>query len=352
MTDQAEQRVLKPGDVPGPFYRSIIPEAKAERGRPPAHALAVAPEDSKYDLIDRPEPPPVPNGWYVVTGSDQLAVGEVYSFIAVERELVAYRGSGGDVHVMDAHCPHMGAHLGGGTVENDNLQCPYHGWKFSGEGTCVEVPYNDSRIPSKACVPSYPTIERNGLITFWFHRSKREPNFDVPELEECSLEGWSAPHVYETEFVASLQDMAENNVDYTHFQFVHGRDALDESTSQFTTEGPYSTVVERFEEDDLTFVRNTWGPGLALLRIPNLTTVMTSTTPIDRRHVRLYWHFYFPLEVESLADDIISGVVGEHGLGADQPIWKDKIYRDKPLLVKGDGPIMDFRRWYSQFYED
>jgi hypothetical protein len=52
-----------------------------------------------------------------------------------------------------------------------------------------------------------------------------------------------------------------------------------------------------------------------------------------------------------VADEIIDGVTGAHGLQADVPIWRDKIFRDRPLLVKGDGPVTEFRRWYGQFYE-
>ena len=28
------------------------------------------------------------------------------------------------------------------------------------------------------------------------------------------------------------------------------------------------------------------------------------------------------------------------------------IVLERPLLVKGDGNIVEFRRWYAQFYED
>jgi phenylpropionate dioxygenase-like ring-hydroxylating dioxygenase large terminal subunit len=193
--------------------------------------------------------------------------------------------------------------------------------------------------------------EQHGLVLFWFHAAGAAPGYQVPTFDEAHDPDWSEPHEYHGELVASLQDMAENNVDYTHFYFVHGRDALDESTSQFRTDGPFSTVVERFEEQDLTFTRYTYGPGIALIRIPNLATVLTTTTPIDRRHVRLLWHFYFPPGLEAVADDIIDGVVGPHGLGADEPIWRDKVFLERPLLVKGDGPITEFRRWYEQFYE-
>jgi phenylpropionate dioxygenase-like ring-hydroxylating dioxygenase large terminal subunit len=324
--------------------RSTTVSATARTERP-------APEAMGYQLVDRPEPPPVPNGWYAAASSQELGAGDVLSFVAVERELVAFRGDDGAAHVLDAHCPHMGAHLGGGTVEGDELQCPYHGWRFGGDGVCTQIPYSPGRIPARACVRSYPTHEQDGLVLFWYHAARAEPTYAVPTFAEAGDPGWVGPTEYRTEFVASLQDMAENNVDYTHFFYVHGRNALDESTSRFRTDGPFSTVVESFEDQGLTFTRFTYGPGVALLRIADLATVLTTTTPIDRRHVRLLWHFYFPRGVEPVADSIVEGVVGEHGLGADRPIWRDKVFRERPLLVKGDGPIMEFRRWYEQFYE-
>ena len=33
----------------------------------------------------------------------------------------------------------------------------------------------------------------------------------------------------------------------------------------------------------------------------------------------------------------------------DIPIFERKIYRDRPRLVGGDGPILDYRRWVAQF---
>ncbi len=312
---------------------------------------ARSPDDLPYEMVDRPEPPPVPNGWYAIAPSTAVGVGETASAIAVQRELVVFRGADGIVHTVDAHCPHMGAHLGGGQVEGDTLACPYHGWRFAGDGTCVEIPYSDAHIPSRACVSSYPTREQSGMILFWFHTGGAEPTYEVPGIEEIDDPAFTDAYVYEFELVASLQDMAENNVDYTHFHFVHRREALNDSTSKFTTDGPFSTVVERFDEDRLVFTRYTYGPGIALLRVPDMMTVLTATTPIDRRHVRLLWHFYLPVGLASVAEEIIGGVTGEFGVGADVPIWRDKIFRERPLLVKGDGPISEFRRWYAQFYE-
>jgi 3-ketosteroid 9alpha-monooxygenase subunit A len=55
--------------------------------------------------------------------------------------------------------------------------------------------------------------------------------------------------------------------------------------------------------------------------------------------------------MEPLAEEIVDGVTGAYGVQADVPIWRDKVFREKPVLVKGDGPLTEFRRWYSQFYE-
>ncbi len=330
--------------------RSAPPNTDRGLGRRDDGSM-LSPDNTPYELEPRPEPPPVPNGWYALAGSDDLVVGDVRPVIAAARELVMFRGHDGAAHVLDAHCPHMGAHLGGGEVQGDTLACPYHGWRFAGGGNCVEIPYSDARIPSRACVRSYPTREVCGMVLFWYHAGGAEPDYEVPSFDEVDDPAWTDAFLYTGELVASLQDMAENNVDYTHFHFVHGRAALDDSTSAFTTDGPFSTVVERFDSEGLVFTRYTYGPGVALLRVPGLMTVFTTTTPIDRRHVRLRWHFHLPIELADAAEGIMDGVTGEHGLGADLPIWRDKIFRERPLLVKGDGPIAEFRRWYSQFYE-
>jgi hypothetical protein len=36
----------------------------------------------------------------------------------------------------------------------------------------------------------------------------------------------------------------------------------------------------------------------------------------------------------------------------DIPIWEHKVYLASPTLCDGDGPIHQFRKWFSQFYAD
>ncbi len=120
MSVEPDSRPAEPlvaGETPAPLnsvWNTVIPRSRISMpDEVESLQDQVAPEDLGYQLIDRPEPPPVPNGWYAALALTELSPGAVSSFIAVERELVAFRTDDGDAHVIDAHCPHMGAHLGG-----------------------------------------------------------------------------------------------------------------------------------------------------------------------------------------------------------------------------------------------
>ena len=58
-----------------------------------------------------------------------------------------FRSEGGEVIILDAYCPHLGANLAvGGKVRGDCLECPFHGWVFDGHaGKCVSIPYSASK---------------------------------------------------------------------------------------------------------------------------------------------------------------------------------------------------------------
>src|SRR5260370_33766655 len=91
-----------------------------------------------------------PTGWFVVCFSDQIGPRATLPLQYFGAHLVAYRGEDGRVRVLDAHCAHMGAHLGvGGRVVGNTLACPFHGWRYCEDGACVEIPYAN-KIPPRA----------------------------------------------------------------------------------------------------------------------------------------------------------------------------------------------------------
>ena len=48
----------------------------------------------------------------------------------VGTKLIAIFHAQGQYYAIDDVCPHMGASLGGGYVENGVVTCPWHAWRF------------------------------------------------------------------------------------------------------------------------------------------------------------------------------------------------------------------------------
>ena len=91
--------------------------------------------------------PAYPNGWFRVAYADEIARGQLKGLHYFGQDLVAFRDEEGEAHVLDAHCPHLGAHLAvGGRVEGRGIRCPFHAWLWDGEGRCLDIPYA-KRIP-------------------------------------------------------------------------------------------------------------------------------------------------------------------------------------------------------------
>ena len=145
--------------------------------------------------------PAYPNGWTRVARSEELGPRGVLPLRYFGRDLVLFRAESGEPHVLDAHCPHLGAHLGvGGVVEGEGIRCPFHAWHWSGDGTCLEVPYA-KRTPRGARTRAWETCERNGFVFMWFHADDQPADETVPEIPECLkiwallvLDAWRRAH--------------------------------------------------------------------------------------------------------------------------------------------------------------
>jgi 3-ketosteroid 9alpha-monooxygenase subunit A len=104
----------------------------------------------------------------------------------------------------------------------------------------------------------------------------------------------------------------------------------------------------------------TWanGAGQKNTMLQGLTTVwlMVLYTPIEQDCGELRFAFTYPPaapgSVEELAfKDACERIAGETGVLADLPIWNNKIHRSRPILCDGDGPILQYRKWFQQFYD-
>ncbi|PYN41532.1 MAG: hypothetical protein DME00_31580, partial [Candidatus Rokuibacteriota bacterium] len=97
--------------------------------------------------------------------------------------LIAFRVTSGKIGLIQNHCPHRGASLFFGRNEEEGLRCVYHGWKYSCEGHCVDMPSEpeESNFKSKIRATAYPCVERNDII--WTYMGPRQTPPPLPDIE-------------------------------------------------------------------------------------------------------------------------------------------------------------------------
>ena len=320
-------------------------------------------------------PLPMPFGWYQLLYSSELSVGESQPLRYFGQDLVVFRTESGQVRVVDAYCPHMGAHLGygirghaggGSAVNGENIVCPFHGWQFDGQGYCQHIPYANKMPPAIArgeqVLKAWPVRELNQCILVWYHPESLEPLYEPELLPEAVLgnEEWGELKTFTWDIDTHMQEIAENAVDPPHFQFVHGTENIP-AADQMVFDGhkrygllktqnptPKGVIEGRIENWS-------WGPGLAVVRFSGIcdTLLMANLSPVELEKSHAKYAF-----IQKKADDnspmsrvgeaIIANICQQ--MEEDRIIWAHKRYYEKPLLCDGDGPFAKFRRWYAQFY--
>jgi 3-ketosteroid 9alpha-monooxygenase subunit A len=300
-----------------------------------------------------------PNGWFQVAYSDELPSGGVLPLRYFGKELVLFRPEGGGAQLLDAFCPHLGAHLGhGGKVKGECVRCPFHAWEFNGKGECTTIPYAQ-KIPPKAKIQPWLVKEVNGMVMAYHHATGEPPSWEPVEAPEHSAEDWVRYERREWKIKTHNQEMAENSVDIAHFHHLHG--TLEIPTTQAEIQGHLLHVLSN------TLMRTPMGKtsgsvevhahgfGYTLTRFKGIveTLLISSATTIDEDYVHVRFGFY----LKKLAHKDVTLTVGrafvaeiERQLEQDIPIWENKVYVHPPLLSEVDGPIGLFRKWSRQFY--
>ena len=303
--------------------------------------------------------PPFPNCWFQVAYSDELEPNAVVPLQYFGKDLVLFRGADGKARVLDAFCPHLGAHLGyGGLVQENTIRCPFHAWRFDGEGSCVDVPYAN-KIPPLAKLDAWPVCEVNGLIMVWHHMEGRPPAFELPVLPEYGNPAWTPYTKERWKIRTHNQEMAENAVDSAHFKYVHGtpeqpmtRAEVDghilRARSPVNYVTPQGTVEGGIASDS-------YGFGFGTTRFTGIveTLLVSSVTPIDGQYVDVRFSFMVKkMDSEGATSGVSRAFIKEieRQLGQDIPIWENKVMKMRPVLCDGDGPVGIFRRLAKQFY--
>src|SRR6185295_2104420 len=81
-------------------------------------------------------------------------------------DLLMFRDESGRYGLIERHCPHRGADLAFGRLEDGGLRCAFHGWLFDVSGKCLQTPAEPDNSPLCANVrqKAYPVRERSGIL--------------------------------------------------------------------------------------------------------------------------------------------------------------------------------------------
>src|SRR5262245_42677451 len=102
--------------------------------------------------------------WHLVAFAAGLGADPVATDL-LEEPLVLWRDASGEAHAFSDLCIHRGTALSLGTVEGDEIVCPYHGWRYGTTGACTAIPQlaDPTRVPAKAKARRFATREALGL---------------------------------------------------------------------------------------------------------------------------------------------------------------------------------------------
>jgi nitrite reductase/ring-hydroxylating ferredoxin subunit len=121
-------------------------------------------------------------GWYPVALSNGLEAGRSVGTRLFDREFCIWRDTDGFAHAWEDRCPHRGMRLSFGFVRGNHIACLYHGWQYDTNGRCRLIPaHPDLDVPSTIGVPTYPCIERLGMLWICPDRDDAAPpDFPLP----------------------------------------------------------------------------------------------------------------------------------------------------------------------------
>ena len=333
-----------------------------------------------------------------------LAARPVKPVRLLGESLVLFRDGAGRFGLIERACPHRGADLAFGRCENEGLRCPFHGWKFAVDGTCLETPAEPlgSTLCERVRQRSYPVQEKAGVLFAWLGPE----GIAAPSLPafDCFAAPASHSFAFKGLWHCNWLQAFEVGIDPAHPSFLHrylhdasisdeeayGRQFRAASVGEADGERwPMTRVMREFHRPDirfdalaegllrlttlrpmtdrLTHVRVTHAifPATFVIPLSETITITQMHVPVDDTHT--YWYSFFtsfaePLDKEAMRAQRLACVTlpdyvpiqGRHnrwGFDAEEQrtrtylgMGEDDINLHDQWAVESMGPIQDRTR--------
>lgn len=163
--------------------------------------------------------------WYLAVPGRQLRPGRMLGKQMLGQSLLLGRDRQGQVFALRDICPHRGIPLSHGRFDGCEIECCYHGWRFSPQGVCTHIP---SLLPTqkfdldRVLVHRFPCREVQGNVWVFMPADEAhlpDPLPEVPHLPDVTAADQQL--VERSVFPCSIDHAVVGLMDPAHGPFVH-----------------------------------------------------------------------------------------------------------------------------------
>ncbi|MDA0267074.1 MAG: Rieske 2Fe-2S domain-containing protein [Cyanobacteria bacterium] len=327
--------------------------------------------------------------WYPVAYVEDLDKRQPHRFTLLEQDLVIWWDPNGAAwQVFADKCPHRLAPLSEGRINAAGLlECPYHGWGFSGSGSCEAMPQQpaDSQASAspRACALALPATLRQGLLFVYPGKPEHAPQVTVPIIEpvEQAPEGWVMLNTFRDlpyDALTLLENVLDaSHIPYTHHKTVGKRENAAPMVLEVLTSGkqgfqgvwPEGPRKGKLGTQHTHFI----APGLMYHDLTSKqfgrTLTVVYAVPTRKGECRLFARF--PFKFASKLPGLLIGLTPQwlSHIGNNRVLEDDQIFlhlQERLLAQAGDQPyaqscflptqadqyVVAFRKWIRDFQAD
>jgi phenylpropionate dioxygenase-like ring-hydroxylating dioxygenase large terminal subunit len=172
-------------------------------------------------------PENVKNSWHLVALSQNVKQGQVLSLKLVGSSIALFRSPTGLSGLID-RCPHRNYPLSLGRVVGNHLECPYHGWRFAGDGSCVQVPgcrLQDTRLEKLAAEAIQVREIAGGIFVCLDQNGPLEPHLPGLFGDNTLDHFWWEQGIWKGRALDAIENVMDPfHTNHLHHGFIRRRD--------------------------------------------------------------------------------------------------------------------------------
>ena len=332
----------------------------------------------------------VKEAWYPVAYLKDLDKTKPTTFTLLEIDLVIWWDNNSQSwRAFADRCPHRLASLSEGRINEQGwLECPYHGWSFSGKGNCEHIPQQPetgkAHVSKRACATSYPTQTAQGLLFVYPGNAAEAHQVKVPIVEQMeeSPQEWVCLDLFR-DLPYDALTLLENVIDVSHVPYTHHR-----TVSKRSNAAPIELAITKSDKNGFQGVweegprKGELGTQYTSFIAPCLmwhdltskqfgrTLTVVYATPIQKGKCRLFarFPFKFSSRIPALAIELTPrwySHINQHTVLEDDQIFlhaQERYLEDRGginnysrefyLATKADLYISELRQWTNLYHAD